>query len=82
MSDMEFLRWLNGKEFVCQCRRQQRCWFDSRVGKVPWRRNWKPTLVFLPGKSHRQRGLVSYSPWGHKESDTTQHEHTHKNKIA
>ena len=79
---MEFLRWLNGKEFVCQCRRQQRCWFDSRVGKVPWRRNWKPTLVFLPGKSHRQRGLVSYSPWGHKESDTTQHEHTHKNKIA
>ena len=48
----------------------------------PLEREWQPTPVFLPGKSHRQRGLVSYSPWGHKESDTTQHEHTHKNKIA
>ena len=37
----------------------------------PWRRKWQPTPVLLPGKSHGQRRLVSYSPWGPKESDTT-----------
>ena len=31
-----------------------------------WRRKWQPTPVFLPGKSHGQRSLVGYSPWGHK----------------
>ena len=46
---------------------------DSRVGKIPWRRKWQPTPVFLPGESHGQRSLVGYSPWGHKESDTTGH---------
>ena len=40
-------------------------------GNIPWRRKWQPTLVFLPGKSHGPRGLESYSPWGHKELDTT-----------
>ena len=39
------------------------------VGKVPWRRKWQPTPVFLLGKSHGQRSLVSYNPWGHKELD-------------
>ena len=37
-----------------------------------WRRKWQPTPVFLPGKSPGQRSLVVYSPWGHKESDTTE----------
>ena len=37
-----------------------------------WRRKWQPTPVFLPGESLRQRSLVGYSPWGHKESDTTE----------
>ena len=37
-----------------------------------WRRRQQPTPVFLPGESHWQRGLVGYSPWGHKESDTTE----------
>ena len=37
-----------------------------------WRRNWQPTPVFLPGKSYGQRSLVGYSPWGLKESDTTE----------
>ena len=32
------------------------------VGKIPWRRKWQPTPVFLPGKSHGQRSLVGYSP--------------------
>ena len=35
-------------------------------------KKWQPTPVFLPGEFHRQRSLVGYSPWGHKESDTTE----------
>ena len=42
------------------------------VGKIPWRRKWQPTEVFLPGKSQGQSSLVCYSPWVCKESDTTQ----------
>ena len=38
---------------------------------------WPPIPVFLPGKCRGQRSLVDYSPWGHKESDTTEHAHTH-----
>ena len=41
-------------------------------GKIPWRKKWQPTLVFLPGESHRQSSLTGYSPWGHKELDTTE----------
>ena len=54
---------LSGKESTCQCRRQE---FDPWVGKISWRRKWQPTLVFLPGKSHEQRSLTGYSPWGGK----------------
>ena len=39
---------------------------------LPWRRKWQSTTVLLPGKSHGQRRLVGYSPWGRKESDTTE----------
>ena len=39
---------------------------QARVRKIPWRRAWKPTPVFLPGESHGQRSLVGYSPQGHK----------------
>ena len=42
----------------------------SLVGKIPWRRAWQPTPVFLPGESHRQRSLARYSPWDPKELDT------------
>ena len=42
---------------------------QSLVKKIPWRREWLPTPVFLPGKSHGQRSLVGYSAWGHRESD-------------
>ena len=38
--------------------------------KIPWRRKWQPTPVFLHGRSHGKRTLVGYSPWGHKESQT------------
>ena len=41
------------------------------LGKIPWRREWLPTPVFLPGEFHGERSLVGYSPWGCKESDTT-----------
>ena len=39
---------------------------NPRVGKIPWRMKWQPTLVFLPGKSDGQRCLAGYSPWGHR----------------
>ena len=63
----------------------------SQVGKIPWRRAWQPTPVFLPGKSHRQRSLAGYSPWGCKESDMTEatehtrmhmHAHTHTGVVG
>ena len=40
----------------------KRCRFDPWVGKIPWRRAWLPTPVFLPGASHGQRSLAGYSP--------------------
>ena len=46
------------------------------VRKTPWRRKWQPTPVLLPGKFHGQRSLAGYSPWGHEESDTTEHAYT------
>ena len=47
---------------IClQCRRLR---FDRWVGRIPWRRKWQPTLVFLSGKSHGQRSLAGCSPWG------------------
>ena len=49
----------------------------SLVRKILWRRKWKPTPILLPGKSHGWRSLVGYSPWGHKESDTTERLHFH-----
>ena len=61
------------KESACQCNRCKRPRFDPWVERMPWRRKWQPTPVFLPRKSHGQRSLVGYSPWGHKESDMTEH---------
>ena len=58
-------------------RRCRKHGFDPRVGKIPWRRKWQPTPVFLPVKPHRQRRLVGYSPQGYKESDMTEHTYTH-----
>ena len=46
--------------------------FDPWVGRIPWRREWQPTPVFLLGESHGQRNLEGYSPWGRKESDTAE----------
>ena len=52
-----------------------RCGFNPWVGKIPWRRAWQPTPVFLPGESRGQRGLEGCSPRGHKESATTEQQH-------
>ena len=46
--------------------------FDPWVRKIPWRREWHPTPVLLPGESHGQRSLAVYGPWGHKELDKTE----------
>ena len=46
--------------------------FNSWVGKIPWRGEWQPTPLFLIGKSLGPRSLVGYSPWGHRELDTTE----------
>ena len=65
------------KRICLQCRPE----FDPWIGKIPWRRERLPTPVFLSGEFHGQRRLVVYSPWGHKESDTSEqltHTHTHR----
>ena len=59
-----------------QCRRHRRSGFDPWAGKIPWRRKWQPTPVFLPGTSHGQRGLEGYSPWGQRGLDRTKLAHT------
>ena len=66
----------SGKESACQCRRCRRCGFDPFVGKIPGRRKWQPTPVFLPGKSRGQRSLAGYSPEVAKESDVPEHTRT------
>ena len=65
------------KESTCQCRRHR---FDLWVEKIPWRRKRQPTPVLLPAKSHGQRSLAHYSPWGQKELDMTKQLNTKKTK--
>jgi len=65
------------KVSVCQSRRRKRHGFSPQVGKIPWSMKWQPAPVLLPGKYHGQKSLVSYNPWGCKESDTTERAHTH-----
>ena len=72
------------KKHWVQCRRHKRCRFNPWVQKIPWRRAWQPTAVFLPGETHRQRSLEGYSPWGHRETGLStracMHTHTHTHK--
>ena len=63
---------------LCQCRRQKRYRFAPWVWKILWRKKWQPTPAFLPRKSHRQRNLAGYNPWGHKEVDRTECTHSPK----
>ena len=54
-----------------------RCKYKILFKEPLWRRQWHPTPVLLPGKSHGWRSLVGCSPWGHEESDTTEWLHFH-----
>ena len=63
------LRWLRWWRICLQCRRPG---FDPWVGQIPWRKEWLPAPVFLPGESRWQRSLAGYSPWHCKELDTTE----------
>ena len=65
------------KASTCNIGRHRRLGFDPWVGKIPWRRKWQPTPVFLLGKSHGQRNLEGYSPKDCKELDTTEHSSTY-----
>ena len=65
-----------GKEPACQCRRCKGYGFDPCFWKIPWRRKWRPTPVFLPGQFHAQRSLVGYSPRGRRKSLTRLSAHT------
>ena len=64
LNDISSSRPLVIKKPACQCRRHKRKGFYPWVGKIPWRRKWQLTPVFLPGESLGQRSLVGYSPWG------------------
>ena len=61
MVDIGLRCWLSGKESACQCRRRG---FDPWVRKIPWRRKWLPTPVFLPGESHGDRSMTGYQSTG------------------
>ena len=64
-------RWLSGTETTCQCKRHRR-W--SWIRKIPWRRKWQPTPVFLPRKSYGQKSRMGCNSGGCKE---TEHPHMH-----
>ena len=74
----------DGKKEICLQSWRPR--FNLWVGWVPWRREWQPTLIFLPGEFQGQRSMVAgYSPWGHKELDRTEwltHTHTHTQRVT
>ena len=63
---MGFSGGASGKEPACQCKKRKRCGFNPWVWKIPWRRAWQPTPVFLPGECHGQMSLVGYCPWNCK----------------
>ena len=78
-------RWFGGKEPTCQCSWCERRGFDPWVRKIPWRRKWQPSPVFLPGKSHRQRSLMGYSPWDHyrvRHDLTTKHSKKRHQRVC
>ena len=61
-------------EWLCYHKKRPQ---KTSIVKDVWRRQWQPTPVLLPGKSHGQGSLVGYSPWGRKESDTIEQLHFH-----
>ena len=74
ITTMGFLGNTSGQESTCHLKRH--C-FDLWAGKIPWRRKWQPTPVFLPRKFHGQRSLAGYNPWGHRVGHDWVTERTH-----
>ena len=68
MINQMLLWWLRWQRICLQCRIPG---FYLWVRKIPWKREWLPTPIFLPGESHEQRSLAGYSPWCCKESNMT-----------
>ena len=82
LSHLAWPKWHSSTEYSCQCRRCKKCEYNPWVRKIPWSRKWQPSPVFLPGKFHRQRNLAGYSPWGHKELDTTEQLNNNHHSIG
>ena len=78
--EVRFPWWLSGCRIHPRYKNCRKCGFSPWAGKILWRRKWKPALAFLPGRSHGQRSLVGYRPWGHKESDWA-HKHIHTYEV-
>ena len=84
-------RWHSGKESTCNAG-DAGDMGSIHVRKLPWRRKWQPTPVFLPGKCHGQRSLASYSPWSHKrvrhnlatkqQQEQSSLKHSHWNRFS
>ena len=69
---VEITKCFSGGSVVKNLPAMQETWIQFLVRKVPWRRAWHPTAVFLPEESHGQRSLAGYSLYGHKELGTTE----------
>ena len=72
-------RWKRGREVSIMrlAFKRQHSLIIGLYQEFAWRRQWHPTPVLLPGKSHARRSLVGYSSWGLEESDTTERLHFH-----
>ena len=79
MRHMGFPRGSDGKESACNSGEPG---FNPWIGKIPWRREWQPTLIFLPGESHGQRSLSGCSSYSGKELDTAEATNTHVRHVA
>ena len=71
-----------GKKLICQCRRHKKYGFNPWVRRMPWRRAWQPTAVFLPGESHGQRSLVGYIGAQQVEHNCSDLAHTQANPAS
>ena len=67
--------WLSGKRICLPAKEHRRCGFDLWVKKIPWRRKWQHTSVFLPGKSHGRRRPTGSSSWGLRVGHDQAHTH-------
>ena len=81
ITELDAIDGTSGKEPACQCKRQKRFRFDPWVRRIPQRREWQPTPVFLPGESHGQRNLVGYGVAKNWTRLTHTHTHTHTHTL-